>query len=94
MGCRSLLQGTFHIQGSNSGLPNRRQSLYHLNHQGIHTEKPSHTPLPERPPLGGMCAVLTPRLLRTLPVPSLSGDVPREMDAPVSRVQGFHEATQ
>ena len=75
--------------GSNSGLPDCKQSLYRLSHQRTHIEKPSHISLSERPPLSGVCAVLTPRLLLTLPAPSLSGDVPREMDTSVSRVQGL-----
>ena len=29
-----LLQGIFPTQGSNPGLPHRRQTLYHLSHQG------------------------------------------------------------
>ena len=32
---RSLLQGIFLTQGSNSGLLYGRQILYHLSHQGI-----------------------------------------------------------
>ena len=34
VGSRSLLQGIFPIQGSNSGFPNFRQTLYHLSHKG------------------------------------------------------------
>ena len=34
MGCHALLQGTFWAQGSNPGLLNRKQILYHLSHQG------------------------------------------------------------
>ena len=34
VGSRSLLQGTFPIQGSNPGLPHCRQILYQLSHQG------------------------------------------------------------
>ena len=34
VGCHSLLQGIFPIQGSNPGLPHCRQILYHLSHQG------------------------------------------------------------
>ena len=34
MGSYFLLQGIFWTQGSNAGLPHRRQTLYHLNHQG------------------------------------------------------------
>ena len=34
MGCHALLQGIFPTQGLNSGLPNCRQILYHLSHQG------------------------------------------------------------
>ena len=34
MGCHFLLQGIFPTQGSNPGLPYRRQMLYHLSHQG------------------------------------------------------------
>ena len=33
--CHFLLQGIFLTQGSNSGLPHCRQTLYHLSHQGI-----------------------------------------------------------
>ena len=32
--CHALLQGIFPTQGSNQGLPNCRQILYHLSHQG------------------------------------------------------------
>ena len=32
--CHFLLQGIFPTQGSNPGLPNCRQTLYHLSHQG------------------------------------------------------------
>ena len=38
MGCHSLLQGIFPIQGSNLGLLHCRQILYYLSHQG----SPSH----------------------------------------------------
>ena len=34
VGCRCLLQGIFLTQGSNLGLPHRRQTLYPLSHQG------------------------------------------------------------
>ena len=34
MGCHVLLQGIFLTQGSNPGLSNCRQILYHLSHQG------------------------------------------------------------
>ena len=34
MGSHALLQGIFPTQGSNPGLPHRRQILYHLSHQG------------------------------------------------------------
>ena len=34
MGCHSLLQGIFQIQGWNPGLLHYRQILYHLSHQG------------------------------------------------------------
>ena len=34
VGCRTLLQGKFPIQGSNPCLPHCRQILYHLSHQG------------------------------------------------------------
>ena len=34
MGCDALPQGIFPTQGSNPGLPNCRQTLYHLSHQG------------------------------------------------------------
>ena len=33
MGCQSLLQGIFPIQGLNLGLPHCRWILYHLSHQ-------------------------------------------------------------
>ena len=36
VGCHSLPQRIFLIQGSNPGLPHCRQILYHLNHQGRH----------------------------------------------------------
>ena len=35
VGCHTLLQGIFPIQGSNPGLPSCKQILYHLSHQGI-----------------------------------------------------------
>ena len=34
-GCHALLQGIFPTQGSNPGLPHRKQTPYHLSHQGI-----------------------------------------------------------
>ena len=34
VGCRALLQGIFPTQGLNPGLPQCRQILYHLSHQG------------------------------------------------------------
>ena len=34
VGSHALLQGIFPTRGSNSGLPNFRQILYHLSHQG------------------------------------------------------------
>ena len=34
VGCHFLLQGIFHTQGSNAGLPNCRQILYCLSHWG------------------------------------------------------------
>ena len=34
VGCHFLLQRIFPTQGSNLGLPHRRQMLYHLSHQG------------------------------------------------------------
>ena len=34
VGCHCLLQGIFLTQGSNSGLPHCRQTLYRLSHQG------------------------------------------------------------
>ena len=34
VGCHFLLQELFLTQGSNSGLPHCRQTLYHLSHQG------------------------------------------------------------
>ena len=34
VGSHALLQGIFLAQGSNLGLPNCRQILYHLSHQG------------------------------------------------------------
>ena len=39
VGCHSLLQGIFPTQGSNLGLQHRRQTLYHLNHQGSPREE-------------------------------------------------------
>ena len=39
VGCHFLLQRMFLTQGLNPGLPHRRQTLYHLSHQGIlHTK--------------------------------------------------------
>ena len=40
VGCHSLLQGIFPIQGSNPGLPHCRQILYQLSHQGSPKENP------------------------------------------------------
>ena len=37
VGSRSLLQGTFPIQGSNPGLPHCRWILYHLSQEGSNT---------------------------------------------------------
>ena len=34
VGCHFLLQGNFPTQGLNPGLPDCRQTLYHLSHQG------------------------------------------------------------
>ena len=34
VGCHGLLQGSFPTQGSSPGLPDYRQILYHLSHQG------------------------------------------------------------
>ena len=34
MGCRTLLQGIFPIQGSNPGLPHCKRILYHLSQPG------------------------------------------------------------
>ena len=34
VGCHTLLQGIFPIQGSNPGCPHCRHILYHLSHQG------------------------------------------------------------
>ena len=34
VGCHALLQGIFPTQASNPGLPNWRQILYHVSHQG------------------------------------------------------------
>ena len=39
VGCHFLLQGIFPNQGSNPGLPHCRQTLYHLSHQGSHTNE-------------------------------------------------------
>ena len=36
VGCHALLQGIFPTQGLNPGLPQCRQILYHLSHQGSH----------------------------------------------------------
>ena len=41
MGCHSLLQGIFPIQGSNLALLHCRQTLYNLSHQGINKCKGS-----------------------------------------------------
>ena len=48
VGCHFLLQGIFPTQGLNPGLPNCRQMLYHLSHQG--------RPLME-PCIGGRIAI-------------------------------------
>ena len=40
VGSPSLLQGIFPTQGSNPGLLNCRQILYHLSHQGSGVEEP------------------------------------------------------
>ena len=40
VGCHSLPQRIFLIQGSNPGLPQCRRILYHLNHQGRHFQWP------------------------------------------------------
>ena len=34
VGCHALLQGSFPTQGLNPGIPQCRQILYHLSHQG------------------------------------------------------------
>ena len=39
VGCHFLLQGIFPTQGSNLGLLNCKQILYHLSHQGSPTTK-------------------------------------------------------
>ena len=44
VGCHFFLQGIFPTQGSNPGLPHRRQTFYHLSHLGslqtlLHTSK-------------------------------------------------------
>ena len=39
MDCHFLLQGVFLTQGSNLGLSQCRQTLYHLSHQGSRTSK-------------------------------------------------------
>ena len=40
VGCHFLLQGIFPTQGSNLGLPQCGQTLYHLSHQGINYSLP------------------------------------------------------
>ena len=44
VGSRSLLQGIFPTQGSNSGLPHCRRILYQLSHQGS-PDKPQNCAL-------------------------------------------------
>ena len=39
MDCHFLLQGILPTQESNPGFPHCRQTLYHLSHQGSHTQK-------------------------------------------------------
>ena len=41
VGCHALLQGIFPTQGSNPGLPQCRQILYHLSHQGSPDKGPT-----------------------------------------------------
>ena len=43
VGCHFRLQGIFLTQGSNSGIPYCRQTLYHLSHQGSPTYYKKHT---------------------------------------------------
>ena len=45
VGCHFLLHGNIPIQGSNSGLPHYRQTLYHLSHQGSPSGKKAMTNL-------------------------------------------------
>ena len=45
-GCLSLLQGIFPTQESNPGLPNCRQLLYQLSHQGSPNKYYIHRPAP------------------------------------------------
>ena len=42
MGCHFLLQEIFPTEGLNPGLLHRRQTLYHLSHQGSPEERKGH----------------------------------------------------
>ena len=46
VGCHFLLQEIFLTQGLNPGLPHCRQMLYHLSHQGNHTNKKQSKKVP------------------------------------------------
>ena len=64
--CHSLLQGIFLTQGSNSGLPHCRQTLYWLSHWGV--ELLSHVqlfcdPVDCNPPGSSIHGILQARIL-------------------------------
>ena len=46
VGCHSLFQEISPTQGLNPGLPHCRQMLYHLSHQGSHTNKKQSINIP------------------------------------------------
>ena len=52
VGCHFLLQGIFLTQGSNLGLLNCRQTLYHLSHQEVNANPLQYSCL-ENPMDGG-----------------------------------------
>ena len=66
VGCHFLLQGIFPTQGSNPGLPQYRQTLYRLSHQGIVSNSLRPHGLQARPGfsvlhyLPGVCSVSCP----------------------------------
>ena len=75
VGCHSLLQGIFPIQGSNPGLLHCRQILYHQSHQGNPTRMQishNYTCIPSLPSLSSL-----------LPIPPLQGITEHQTGLPV-----------